>query len=424
MRAAPRPGRLMRLLAHFFLILLFLPYVAFGVGENTNIAVSSVVGAVIIAIRGRGAKIWAPLLLTLGAPVVASFVRILAGGEQRVNVPAYATWFSAVIPLFASAVVFGILGFTVVKTISIMAGISAGLALVHKFLFLDRGEVPLLWLYDVPGYASVRAHAETLVNFNTRPFGLFPEPSFMAGSLALSAMILIALTRAAGRSLVFLDWLSISLVFWVIAISGSGSATLTLVLLAIQLAWFYVRKNVLFAIIAPVGIAFAVLGSLSIAGIRSTGFNWSWFDRAASILGALDLWVSDLRIFLLGIGRGMMSVYFQEGRVPLSDYTFFNYLPDVYSTLMRSVVESGLLFGLPVVAFMAYCLAARSPIPLLDRTLLLVAWIVVAGLTISYDSAAWLWAAPGLALGCRVFNYKTESEVTDGRAIAHLARSQ
>lgn len=406
-------------LATTFLVSSFLPYLAVGVGQNTNIPLSSFVGLALILASYRHPAVWSNFLFLLPLPAFATIVRLFLADHDTTSLAAYVTWFANIVPFAAAMATLLALGKKVLTVLSISLAISSALVLAQGAM-LAQGVLPFLEIYNVPGYASVAANAQTIIQYNPRPFGLFPEPSFMAGTLALATIALLVLHRTFQVRINKATWFSIAVSTLAIGTSGSGSAIVSLVCVALLVARASSRGRALFVPLAALSVGVSVLLGITIASQRQSVFNWSWSDRFASIEGSTRLLASDWTISLAGIGRGMSSQYFAEGRVPLGGTTYYNILPDVYSTLGRIVLENGLIIGLALVLYLT--LRAASDLPncsILERAIALVAWLVIAGLTITYETAAWIWIFPGLMYGAKTLQAHCEHATpNEGRPLS------
>lgn len=400
--AGPAGGTALdRGLSAALIVLSALPYAAVPMGSNTNLPLSSLVAAVLILRCGRHMPVMWTALLVGAVPFLASFVRMFFT-SQPVQIPGSITWLVFTLPLAGTAAAVLFLGARSIPWLSWTILGSAAFTLVQKYVFFDMLDtIPFESLYSLPGYANVSDFSETFMEYVRRPFGLFPETSFMVGSLSLMAMGLVVLVRHHRRLMSPRDVVALALVLWAVAISGSGAAVVVLgVVLVAAVAPYAVRHAWAAVLIVPAGLAGAVYVGLDVLRGRQESFNWSWADRGSSITASVRYLFSDPLVFLLGVGRGRSNELFLTGRMPLGDLQHYNPLPDIYSVLGRVVLEDGMVFGLALVLFMAVlCLRSGGRNPLWLGLCTLVVWIVVAGGTTSYDSAFWVWGTAGLCLG-------------------------
>lgn len=405
-----RGTRLDRALAAVLIVLSVLPYAAVPLGSNTNLPLSSLVAVVLIVRCGRHMPVMWTALLVGAVPFAASFLRMFFT-SQPLQIPGSITWLVFTLPLAGTAAATVFLGARTIPWLSWAMLLSAGFTLVQKYVFFDvLDTIPFEGLYDLPGYANVSDFSETFMQYVRRPFGLFPETSFMVGTLSLMAMALVLLARHYRRRMTARDVVALALVLWAVAISGSGAAVVVLgVVLVAAIAPYAVRHAWAAVLLVPTGLAGAVWVGVGVLQDRQESFNWSWADRGSSITASVRYLFSDPLVFLLGVGRGRSNELFLAGRMPLGDLQHYNPLPDIYSVIGRVVLEDGMVFGLALVLFMAVmCLRSGGRNPLWLGLCTLVVWIVVAGGTTSYDSAFWVWGTAGVCLGLEI----TRSEDT------------
>ena len=379
----------------------FFPYIGIHLGQSTSLSLTSIISLLMVPRLLSSVPTALYALVLIFGPWVATFLSVAAGLAQP-SLTALAAWSLMV------AAGFGFLhagrSFPHLLHAPLRVGVlfSSLYALVQKVVFLDAGTIPFIQYYNSPDYADVQVRAEIITQYIKRPFAFFPEPSFMAGSLAIAAvaMIVASRLRRGTATLSVLDWLTLSAVSAAILISASGSALITLGIVWFVAIWplFRAAGRLVFVTAVSIGL-YAV--STTILATRNTSHNWSWDDRSASILGAFRFLFSDTLTMLFGVGKGNSTVLFSKGSIPMSGLDYYTYLPDVYSAAGRMVFENGLLIGGLMVAMLAASIyfGVRRYVGTLEAIGSIVLWFVVAGLTISYESAAWLWAFPALAFG-------------------------
>ena len=380
--------------------LTFLPYFAIPVGENTNVPISSIVALLIAPKSLAMPRLFVGIQsLLMGAPLVAAFAVLLASGESA-NIAPLVTWVLYAMPFSAMAVIAFGNPRALVAPLRVFLVFSASFALVQKFLFIDKGTLPFISYYRMPGYASVESNLPTILTYIKRPFGLFPEPSFLAGSLALATLSLIAVVYAVGEGVRRLDVYICLLSILVIYLSKSGSAIPTCVLILVALYWprtAGLRRLTVICIASATGL---FVGA-SILLERNSVNNWSWADRATSLVGAFRFMFADPIRMLVGVGRGESAALFQSGDIPLSGLAYSHVLSDIYSVTGRVIFENGVVFGGS--AMVALCvfifLGSRELAGRVVAWSFLAGWLVVGTITTSYDSAAWIWAMPGILTG-------------------------
>lgn len=408
------PGEKGGFAARLLVVSSALPYLALPLGASTNLPLSTLLAGWLLLRNLHRGRILACTVVLLLVPLLASGVRMFISPEPF-SVSGQVTWIFYLLPLPAMAVAVLVLREKMLPWLAWTITASATIAMVQKYLYLDRGIVPWLWAYEAPGYASVRDLAPLLAEYVRRPFGLFPESSFMAGTLAMMVMGMVLLERRLTGALRPAGLLAVGCACAAIAVSGSGTSLVSLCLIAATALWPLLRSRPFIAVyVLPLALGGALWFGLASLGARTESFNWSWADRTASLLGSLRVLLSDPGIFLLGIGRGSSTVYFSQGRVPLLGLDHYNQLTDIFSVLGRMVLENGVLFGLPLVLWMGVVIAGaggrRRP---LSGLAALVCWLVAAGVAISYDSAFWIFGLPGLLYGLSLLDSSTHSSLAE-----------
>lgn len=382
------------------LVLSFLPYAAIATGNNSNLP-ACVIGSVVLwMIAPRSISVDLAAIGLTALPVLSFALSMLLvspdvdfrGMIEKLTL----TW-----PLIGGWIAIGCLKGHALPVLSWCTFLSSAYGIAQKFLFIDHGSIPFLRLYELPGYASVQAQQQVILLYVRRPFGLFPEPSYMAGTLALAAAAIVLLACVYPHRRGWLTGAALISATAAIFLSNSGGGAVAIGLIAA----FYVASRIKVSRWLPIVTPFFLLGA-AWAGTRvilgrQHQANFSWGDRAASIVGALRALTADPGVFLVGIGRGMSPVYFSEGRIPLQGLAYSGALPDVYSVVMRFALECGALIGIPLIIWILCGIrnGARCAVGPVGSLIAVVLWLVVAGLTISYDSASWIWVFPGMMLG-------------------------
>ncbi|KSW28897.1 hypothetical protein [Cellulomonas sp. B6] len=382
-----------------FVILCFAPYACLPLGESTNIPVTGLLWPLWLPriLRHRAVVVTSGVLAF--APTVTAFLGLLAGRPVD-NPVALLTWVLYLAPVPVLAVVVLERPRLAARALGTGVAVSAVLALVQHQLIL-RGVLPFAELYDVPGYATV--NPDTVLMYVKRPFGQFPEPSFMAGSLALASAAYLLVRRTWTARLGLLDHALVGLVLVVLVVSRSGSTVVAgLAVLGMLLvpAARGLRRPVVVMAVALGGAYVAA----SVVSQRSASTDFSWGDRAVSIVAAGRYLLTDPVALVVGIGRGRAAHLFSTGAISTSGYEAGGAIYDVYSVLGRAALESGVVFGLVLLvvgAGLHVQAHRRTGVTHATAVGILAAllWVVVAGFTISYDSAALIWSSVGVALG-------------------------
>jgi hypothetical protein len=160
------------------------------------------------------------------------------------------------------------------------------------------------------------------------------------------------------------------------------------------------------------GLIGAIAASIRIASERTGVGDYSWTDRSTSIVAAMKLEVDSFAMSAFGAGRGSGTIYFSEGKIPLTGYQFTNTLADIASVLFRLIFEMGFVFASILLVAVMWGLLKFAAVggQLILGLLAIACWLAVIGLTITYESSEWIWAFPGLFLGLHVLQSKGNSQ--------------
>ncbi|MEV4687294.1 hypothetical protein [Microbacterium sp. LWH3-1.2] len=392
------PSGLSIFLARAFVALTFLPYLAVPLGGSTSVPAAAVVGALAWLASPRSRAIDSFVLTLFVVPtVVSAIAAVFTGAPFPLSGVLMWAGTAATVAGGAAAIV------ALRRSLSaLLSWLIIGTALfgIVQLAAIRSGVIPFVEFYRASGYASVETNAFAIITYIQRPFAQFPEPSFMAGSmsLALIAMVVIARGRTRER-LTSLNSCALLLGAVVVFLSASGSAIVCLALIAVVLV-LTSRRSLANQVRAVVAVVIAGIGGSLILQERGVASNFSWGDRFGSIVVAFDYWVADVGRLFLGAGRGQITTAFTSGVIDPAGYQFVQVPADVYSVQARVLFEYGLLGG-AVILFMCCLVIVRqfgSSTPAVG-VIGLGAWIVVAGFTISYESASMIWLIPGVALG-------------------------
>ena len=381
--------------------LTFFPYLAIPVGESTSIGLALLFGLAFAGEVLTRPQLLIPFLVVVTTPIVMLFVQVLLGRSLG-GVVQTGVWSLQLMSFGAVAAAVVVSAQTVRATLRVLLIVAAVYAVVQKF-FLDSGVLPFVWLYDVPGYWSVPDNVDEIVEYVRRPFGWFPEPSFMAGTFALASTALLLLGYLARHRPSVADLSAVMLAGVAMTLSESGSALLTLpALAALAVLPFSSRlRKVVF-----------VLGGMGLWGLLATGVlesrqstpDASWNNRLASIIGGARYILEDPWALLFGIGTGGSTFLYEHRLIPLSGLAVSDPLDDIFSVVGAVVMANGVIAGAIVLGVLLGPIiqAFTRRTSWFFGALAVSVWIVVATFTISYDSAIWIWALPGVCLGTLV----------------------
>jgi hypothetical protein len=261
-----------------------------------------------------------------------------------------------------------------------------------------------VWIYVNQSFLSVQENADQIAQYTQRPFGLFPEPSAMACSLApfvvfwMSHMCgLIRLRREPNR---WQRWLFAAAALGglsLIILSQSGHAAMTVAsVLLLAAVWLVrcraTRRNYViivstFAVILPL-LIWAASASLStrLGGDTDMG-NASWEERSTSLVAGFTQMINGGAITaLFGLGAGMSApMVYHVTRIVA-----------VFSVLLVYIYETGLL-GLVVVLWIGHHMVVLWKALRYDLTFLLFAglWLMGVTVTTSYSQLLTIWLALG-----------------------------
>jgi len=409
--AAQEPlARLMMRVAPALMIALgflaFTPYPAISIGRASAVQIGNVLSLFllipVLAMPWRYRPIYLyPLIL---APLVLSAVKagLTETGDVDLCFKTISAWVVAAAtmvvvqmyaPRYALHVLTGIAAATLVHT-------AVGLWQVYCF---SQNQFPFLALYVNQSFLSVQDYADVTARYVQRPFGVFPEPSAMASSLApwivfwvaeLCGIVRLRDQPARWQRVLFAAAAAGGLVLIILSSSGHQVITLAAVLL-IGLLWFRdlraTRRTVM--IVLPVlGVLLplmlwmaATIMSSRVDGEYQAGGSWD--DRSTSLLVGLSLYAhGDLPTLLFGLGVGLSS--------PLVSSTAG--LDAVWSVLLTYLYETGLA-GILVVGAIGFYLFRVWRASELNAAFaaMTVVWVVGITLTTSYHQLLPIWVALG-----------------------------
>jgi hypothetical protein len=412
--SSPPSGSVIKSLAVVFLYTTFFPYLAIPVGQSTNLPISSVLGFVLILSSIQYLTVVRNYIVLLAFPPVSAVTGwfFLAQNEQGVS--GLLTWAAYIVPFPAGIAVLFLLGHKIRLHLQNAVILTSAFAW-FQFEMFKRGSIPFQTFYNMPGYASMASNPETVLLFIRRPFAQFPEPSMMAGTLALALIFLLVLNISLGEPVTKVETLTVVLSSAVLVLSSSGSAVFTIPVIALMFGARFISEGKRRLLVLPLLISIGVLLATVILGTRNVSSNWSWTVRFENLLAGWYLLRADLGYLLIGVGRGRVTSLYSSGAVEsFSDFSVQVAL-DIPSVLGRIILEGGLMFGLPIVLYFLF--RAVSPVNGVSRILILLAggtWFLVAFVAITYETAAWIWLFPGLIYGLSLARWSPRGETLRG----------
>jgi hypothetical protein len=376
----------------------FLPYAAIPAGNNTNIPLAALFAVVYLRELLARPRLLLPLLIVVLTPVLMLFLQLVVGYGSH-DIRSIIVWMVDVVPFGGIAAAVVTSPSTVRLTVRAFILMAAAYTIIQKF-FLDNGIIPFLWMYNIPGYWSVTENADTITQFVRRPFGWFPESSFMAGTLALAAMALFLLSYLAYQRLDRVDVVTVVAAVAAMILGESGSALLTVPALAAMMFLPY-STRLRRASFWILGSGILLFLATQLLQLRNSAPNHSWDDRGSSIIAGLRFLFDSFPSLVIGVGPGGANVLFQNGKIPLDGLLVHERLFDIFSVSGRVLLENGAIAGAAMILALAVPIVRAFTIGLswVFGLLALFGWLAVVTLTISYSSAAWLWVFPGICLG-------------------------
>lgn len=384
------------LLLAAFVISSLLPYLAISVGNNSNLPLSSVLAACLIIAGKILAEDLLRYALLAASPWFATFAASLGGWlPVQPSIAGLIAWTAWTLPALALV---SVIRSGWLPQFSRLTKSSLFISCVYalwQYTELRAGRIPFLQWYTAAGYASVQRNAESILSHTSRPFGQFPEPSFLASTLILGVAVVLLAEYHVRREVSRSAWLLCVLVFIVLYLARSGVVVFCLpMLLILVFAVAGVRARLVFIIATP----YAALMVLRVLADRTRSADYSWSDRLGALLSAFDFQFSSWQTALFGLGRDATVLLFQHHLIPIHSLVRGYYPQGLYSSVGKYWVEGGLLFGvLPTLLILAYISGCGlRDVGKVAAVGAIGIWLVVSVLALGYDSASWIWISLGL----------------------------
>jgi hypothetical protein len=383
----------------------FAPYLGIPVGNNTSFPLSSLFALMLLpSMLERGHTVSRYVLLTFALVSIEAVTVDFRYGSFDFKAPIF----------FCVLVMTGIAFLElsrnevtlILKVLRVANPLEVAFALIQKYLFLDHSQLPFSSYYNLAGFASVNDNLAVILNYVRRPFGLYPETSFMVAALAMTFACQFLIARKLDR-LRPGDLVSYAGLVWLFSISGSGASYVSILLLSLYLASGIRRTKLrnlvyVFASLTPIP-AFVIVTQL-----RNSANNWSWDDRLTSIIATFLYTFRDPFKLFFGGGLGSVSQAFSSGKIPTFGLEYSHDIPDIYSVLGRVICELGLCFGLPFLLVMVRFIFTAGREKLREGLFLFALWVLAAGLTTSYASCVWIWIMPALIRSTQLVNIEAD----------------
>lgn len=390
----------------------FLPYPALPVGSSSALQIGDVL--CILACVPLLFRAWSTqrrpywIYAVILAPLVISTARVAANGASATDLAL----------CLKTASVWAVAGLAMIATqrlapqhaLQLLTGIAAA-TLLHAavgawqfYSFNSGGAFPFAEVYVNPSFLSVQDNATIIARYVRRPFGLFPEPSAMAASLAPWVLFwtaerlgLVRLRQTPARWQRALFAAAAAGGLGLIILSQSGHAGVTLAcLVLLVVAWLrrcratvgtYVTLVMLLGVALPCALYFGSEALGERLGGKSAVGNSSWEERSQSLVIGLNLLLGgDFTTAFFGIGAGLSSpALWNLARIDA-----------VFSVLLTYVYETGLVGVFACAAVARYLLkvwwGARCD---LVFACMGVTWLVGVTLTTSYQQLLSIWIVLG-----------------------------
>ena len=393
-------------LAMIFGFVCFMPYPAIPIGRQSALQIGNLLAPLLLipalALPWRHRPIYLfPLIL---APLVLSAVKAGLAGSSDLDLclKAIGVWAIACLTLVVTQLYAPRYGLWLLTGIAVATLMHATVGLWQIYSF-SQGEFPFVGLYVNQSFFSVQENADIIAKYVQRPFGIFPEPSAMACSLApwicfwvaeLCGIVRLRDQPARWQRILFAAAAAGGL--GLIILSGSGHTMITLAALAvIVIPWFRRLKATprTFAIVLPIlGILVPLIlwAASTIMSDRIAGewqVNGSWDDRSSSLLVGFSLYAhGDLPTILFGLGVGLSptAIWNAAG------------LDAVWSVLLCYLYETGLIGAAVICLIGAYLLRVwRASGMNVAVAAITIVWLLGITLTTSYPHLLPIWVTFG-----------------------------
>lgn len=384
----------------------FLPYPAINVGNATAVQMGQVL--VLLMLMPALALPWYRrpfvLLPIFLLPTLISTLRVafFQPGDLDLAVKNGIDWALAMLAMTVTQLV------SPRQSLMLLTGIAAAMVLhvlvgIWQYFAFAAGTFPLLDLYVNQSFLSVQDNVDVIVRWIQRPFGLFPEPSAMASSLApwivlctaeLCGLVRFVETPRPWQRKLFAVASFGGLLLIILARTGHLGITAISVLICGGM-WLWRSKAtprtfilllVVFGVVLPLGAYMAAQSMENRIGDSAMG-NSSWEERSSSlIVGFQIVERSSVGAQLLGLGPGATSpALWSTARIAA-----------VFSVVLMYVYETGVLgiFAIFLVGHYLFQLWRASAYNIAFALMLMV-WFVGILVTTSYGQLLPIWIALG-----------------------------
>jgi hypothetical protein len=384
----------------------FTPYPSIPIGASSALQIGNILSMILLVPaltlmwRHRAVHLY-PLIL---APLIVSAVKAALAGSNDLDLCLKSVSMIAItcLTLVITQLYAPRCGLQLITGIALATLLHAAVGLWQLYCF-SLNEFPLAGLYVNQSFSSVQENSQVIAQYIQRPFGIFPEPSAMASSLApwilfwfaeLCGIVRLRDQPARWQRILFAAAAGGG--FVLIVVSGSGHTVITAAGLACIGLLGFARLRATpktFAIVLPaLGVLVPLILWLivSVMTARIAGEyqeNGSWDERSASLADGFSLYSQgDPPTILFGIGAGLMPGALWNAAK----------LNAVFSVLLTYVYETGLA-GAIAIALVGLHLLRVWRASGLNAAFAAVAvvWLVGIMVTTSYAQLLPIWVALG-----------------------------
>lgn len=385
-----------------------MPYPAVSIGNSSAVQMGSLLTILLLCVGGLTlpwrqksgflyALIMAPLLLSI---VKATWFN---AGELELCFKAIIAWSLAGLTMMAVQIYAPRYGVPLLVGIAAATLVHAAVGLLQLYSF-SNGEFPLLDLYVNQSFTSVQENAFSMANYMQRPFGIFPEPSAMASSLAPFVLLWVAEMcgvvhlreqPARWQRVLFAAAAAGGIALIIMSRSGHTIATLAGALL-FGLSWLFKARATrqtfgvvagVFGVVLPLILWWGAAMMTNRVGGEWQTPNSSWDDRSTSLIVGLSAWAQGgpaTIFFGLGVGLGASAVYHASG------------INSIWSVLLAYLYETGVI-GIAAVVWIGTLLFRVWRTSRFNSAFVVIALVWLLGVTFvtSYPQLLPNWVALG-----------------------------
>ena len=173
-----------------------MPYPALSIGSNTGLQLGDVV-SVLFALpllfmswKGKPYYLFGLIILPMCISSTKAAIMLEPGLDTCMKSAIAESIF--LVTLLAAQAALPLYFLEILAGIAVAALFHDMLGFWQMYVFANGGDLPLKFLYVNPSFLDVQEHARIMIQYEQRPFGLFPEPSSMSSSLSPWVLLWIA----------------------------------------------------------------------------------------------------------------------------------------------------------------------------------------------------------------------------------------